>query len=261
MLESKKEVLLSELVAQLCAERNFAFPQVQGFDELWQHFRALVNTREPAPISPFWLEKQNELLSGLLAEGGISSLDDAAVSPLNPRIRLWQGDITRLKVDGIVNAANSQMLGCWQPGHFCIDNAIHTFAGVQLRLECAQLMQAQGHEEPTGHAKITGGYNLPAKHVLHTVGPIYNPALPDIGKYKLMSSYLQCLDMAQENGLKSLAFCCISTGVFGYPKEAAAKVAVDTVQRWLKATQAQMDVVFNVFGDEDLQIYRRLLGF
>ena len=122
------------------------------------------------------------------------------------------------------------MLGCWQPGHFCIDNAIHTFAGVQLRLECAQLMQAQGHEEPTGHAKITGGYNLPAKHVLHTVGPIYNPALPDIGKYKLMSSYLQCLDMAQENGLKSLAFCCISTGVFGYPKEPAAKVAVDTVQ-------------------------------
>ena len=110
MLESKKEALLSELVAQLCAERNFAFPQVQGFDELWQHFRALVNTREPAPISPFWLEKQDELLSGLLAEGGISSLDDAAVSPLNPRIRLWQGDITRLAVDGIVNAANSQML-------------------------------------------------------------------------------------------------------------------------------------------------------
>ena len=201
------------------------------------------------------------MLSGLLAEGGISSLDDAAVSPLNPRIRLWQGDITRLAVDGIVNAANSQMLGCWQPGHFCIDNTIHTFAGVQLRLECAQLMQAQGHEEPTGHAKITGGYNLPAKHVLHTVGPIYNPALPDIGKYKLMSSYLQCLDMAQENGLKSLAFCCISTGVFGYPKEPAAKVAVNTVQRWLEATQAQMDVVFNVFGDEDLQIYRKLLGF
>ena len=234
MWPSRMLELLTPLIAGLCEERGIDVPPPTGVDEMWEQFRALVNTRPPMPASPQWLALQDQ----------------------------WRGDITRLAADAIVNAANSQMLGCWEPGHACIDNAIHTFAGVQLRLECAQLMEEQGHEEPTGRAKITGAYNLPSQRVIHTVGPIV-PAGEDadMHRFELMSSYLNCLDLAQESGMGSLAFCCISTGVFGYPKQEAAEVAVDVVNQWLTATQSPMVVVFDVFSDEDEAIYRRLLGF
>ena len=159
-----------------------------------------------------------------------------------------------------MNAANSQMLGCWVPGHHCIDNAIHTYSGVQLRAECARIMDAQGHEEPTGAAKITDAYNLPAKHVIHTVGPIANGHPTDLHRNQLASCYRSCLDLAVDHGLRSIAFCCISTGVFGFPQREAAAIAVQTVGDWLSANRSDMTVVFNVFSGKDKSIYAELLG-
>ncbi|MFC2706570.1 MAG: protein-ADP-ribose hydrolase, partial [Olsenella profusa] len=168
--------------------------------------------------------------------------------------------ITCLAADAIVNAANTQMLGCWVPGHHCIDNAIHTYAGVQLRLACAELMQRQGHDEPTGHAKVTPAFNLPARYVLHTVGPIYAGRPSPRQDQQLADCYRSCLDAAEELGLTSVAFCCISTGVFGFPQERAARIAVDTVRSWLNAQDSDMTVVFNTFLDTDTAIYQRILG-
>lgn len=176
------------------------------------------------------------------------------------RLRLWRGDITTLAADAITNAANSQMLGCWVPGHHCIDNAIHTFAGVQLRRACAELMEAQGHEEPTGLAKITPAYNLPARHVIHTVGPIAQGRPTARHRLKLAQCYRSGLDLAAENGLHSVAFGCISTGIFAFPQREAAEIAVRTVCEWLDTHEdAGITVVFNVFGDTDEAIYRSLL--
>ena len=158
-----------------------------------------------------------------------------------------------------MNAANSQMLGCWAPGHYCIDNAIHTFAGVQLRIECARIMNEQGHEEPTGQAKITPAYNLPSKHVIHTVGPIANGHPTDLHREQLASSYRSCLDLAAKHGLHSIAFCCISTGVFGFPQREAAEIALSTVRDWLDENNSDMTVVFNVFGADDERFYQELL--
>ena len=166
MDNARKKDLLEALVAGLCAERSYALPRTESTDDLWTAFRALVNTRPPISASNEWLAMQDELLQGMIAEMGVSTVGDATPSPTDPHLRLWRGDITTLEADAIVNAANSQMLGCWVPGHHCIDNAIHTFAGVQLRLACACIMEAQGHEEPTGAAKITQAYNLPSKHVI-----------------------------------------------------------------------------------------------
>ncbi len=151
-------------------------------------------------------------------------------------------------------------MGCWVPGHHCIDNAIHTYSGVQLRAECARIMDAQGHEEPTGAAKITDAYNLPAKHVIHTVGPIANGHPTDLHRDQLASCYRSCLDLAVEHGLRSIAFCCISTGVFGFPQREAAAIAVRTVSDWLSAGNLDMTVVFNVFSGKDKSIYAELLG-
>ena len=195
----------------------------------------------------------------LLGGAGIASVEEGAVCSFDGRIRLWQGDITTLAAGAIVNAANSQMLGCWAPGHHCIDNAIHTFAGVQLRQECARIMDAQGCEEPTGSAKITAAYNLPSRHVIHTVGPIANGRLTDRHRAQLASSYESCLELAWQNKLSSIAFCCISTGVFGFPRQEAAEIAVRTMREWLGCADAQMTVVFNVFSDDDYDIYEDLL--
>ena len=247
------------LVKELCSERNMDAPNSQNSDELWDAFRALVNTRQPWPANESFLIEQDELLQGLIAESGIHDMDEASSSPLDSRLSLWRGDITTLAVDAIVNAANSQMLGCWVPGHYCIDNAIHTFAGVQLRIECNQIMQAQGHEEPTGLAKITDAYNLPAKRVIHTVGPIANGRPTDMHREQLASCYRSCLGLAAENNLHSIAFCCISTGVFGFPQREAAIIAVQTVREWLDAHNVDMKVIFNVFGAKDESIYQDLL--
>lgn len=268
-MESKRKVeLLKELVFGLYAERSFERPaiakriaELRTSEMLWDEFRALVNTRPPIPAGTEWLAMQDELLEGMLSEKGIASLDDDAETGFaDPRMRLWQGDITTLAVDAIVNAANSQMLGCWQPGHYCIDNAIHTFAGVQLRCACADIINAQGHEEPTGHAKMTDAYNLPSKHVIHTVGPIANGAPTAKHRAQLAACYRSCLDLAREQELESIAFCCISTGVFGFPRHDAAEIAVRTVRGWLDENDSGITVVFDVFGDADRGIYRTLLA-
>lgn len=219
--------------------------------------------REPWRADTDLLAAQDELLQGMIEEAGIITVDEATPSPLDPRLRLWKGDITTLAADAIVNAANSGMTGCWAPLHYCIDNAIHTFAGMQLRYECARIMIEQGHEEPTGKAKITPAYNLPAKHVIHTVGPIANGALNDKLREQLASSYRGCLEASVEAGDTSVAFCCISTGVFGFPAKDAARIAVDTTRAWLddreSAGKEIPKIVFNVFLDSDEDIYKRLL--
>ena len=218
-------------------------------------FRALRNVRWPSPVSEEFLRLQDEELQEQLNEKGIVELPDV-------QMQIWQGDITRLKVDAIVNAANSQMLGCFHPLHKCIDNAIHSAAGVQLREECYRLMQQQGHEEPTGQAKITKAYNLPCKHVIHTVGPIIPNGIPtDFQKEQLASCYRNIMACADENGLESIAFCCISTGEFRFPNELAAEIAIKTVKDYLSAHPfvSLKHIVFNVFKDVDKEIYQQLL--
>ena len=219
--------------------------------------RALLNVRPPLPVTTEFLQAQDAELRQQLADKGIVALQDIPPCQSDNRLRIWQGDITRLQVDAIVNAANSALLGCFVPLHRCIDNAIHSAAGVQLRLECDRLMQAQGHPEPTGCAKITRGYNLPAKYVLNTVGPIMRDGKPtSMQEMELADCYRSCLALADARKLASIAFCCISTGEFGFPQERAAQIAVGTVIDCLKTASYIQEVVFK---DEDLFIYRGLL--
>jgi O-acetyl-ADP-ribose deacetylase (regulator of RNase III) len=218
-------------------------------------FRALCNVRWPKPVSEEFLRLQDEELQAQLQEKGVVELPDVPM-------QIWQGDITRLKVDAIVNAANSQMLGCFHPLHKCIDNAIHSAAGVQLREECHRLMLQQGREEPTGQAKITKAYNLPCKYVIHTVGPIIPNGIPtEFQKEQLASCYRNIMTCADENNLESVAFCCISTGEFRFPNRLAADIAVQTVKDYLTTHPncSVKQVVFNVFKDVDRDIYQRLL--
>lgn len=231
-------------------------------------FRSLMNVRWPGAAEEGYLNMQDELLREEAKEKGIVSWRDIEpVSQIYPctgiknadRISLWQGDITRLSVDAIVNAANSQMLGCFVPCHGCIDNAIHSAAGIQLRNECAEIMERQGQEEPTGKAKLTKGYNLPAKHVLHTVGPIVGLSVTDEQKKELCSCYLSCMKLAEKQGLETIAFCCISTGEFHFPNKLAAQLAVETVDRYLSSSKLER-IIFNVFKDEDYHIYKKLFG-
>lgn len=223
----------------------------------WRLFRSLVNIREPKPVSRAFLKLQDNLLKEMIVERGITKM--SSLIPLQKNIYLWQGDITGLQVDGIVNAANSGMTGCYSPCHGCIDNAIHTFAGVQLRLECATMMKGQGYPEPTGKAKITKAYNLPCQFILHTVGPIVIGKLSEKDYTLLASCYQSCLELAEQNHLKSLAFCCISTGEFHFPNQKAAEIAMKTVKGFL-STHTEISVVFNVFKNEDYEIYRKLLS-
>lgn len=218
--------------------------------------RSLINIRLPSPIGNDFLAIQDEYLQTAIAEKGITKLHD--LTPFKDNIYLWQGDITTLECDAIVNAANSGMTGCYHPCHNCIDNCIHTFAGVRLRLKCAEMMELQGHEEPTGKAKITPAYNLPCKYVIHTVGPIVQGRLTEKHRMLLKSCYESCLELAVLNRIKSIAFCCISTGVFGFPQDKAAEIAVQTVREFLK--NHDIEVIFNVFKDADYELYRQLLG-
>lgn len=220
--------------------------------------RALMNIRRPGPIGNDFLKVQNEYLEAARNEKIITKLDD--LTQKQSDIFLWRGDITTLEVEAIVNAANSYMTGCYQPCHNCIDNCIHTYAGVQLRNECDEIMQKQGHEEETGQAKITLGYNLPCRYVLHTVGPIVQGGLSNKHREQLRSCYESCLELASQHDILSLAFCCISTGVFMFPKEEAAKIAVDTVLKYKQQTGSNIKVVFTVFDEEDEKIYDKLLS-
>ncbi len=229
-----------------------------GQMEQKQLLRSLFNVRPPGKTGEGFLTVQNEYLQEETRNKGITGLAD--LEPAEPGIYLWQGDITTLRCDAIVNAANSGMTGCYRPCHNCIDNCIHTYAGVQLRNACAEMMQLQGHDEPTGQAKITPAYNLPCKYVIHTVGPIVSGSLTTEEEELLASCYDSCLKLAEEKGLKSIAFCCISTGVFGFPQQRAAEIAVKTVRDYRAKTHSSIEVIFNVFKESDHEIYRKLLG-
>ena len=248
------------LIQSLLRERPSCQKQIIPTDAERQKIllRGLMNVRNPHPISPEFLEIQDTYLWEETAQKGITDIRD--LPPLQPGLYLWQGDITTLKCDAIVNAANSGLTGCYIPNHRCIDNAIHTYAGVELRLTCEAIIKAQGHPEPTGRAKITPAFNLPCKYVLHTVGPIIGSQVTDRDKSLLASCYRSCLELAAMYDLESVAFCCISTGEFHFPNDLAAEIAVGTVKEFLKQQTSVKKVIFNVFKDLDKQIYRRLLG-
>lgn len=218
--------------------------------------RGLMNVRYPKKCDPSFLQIQDEYLKEEIAGKGITDCED--LIPAAEGLYIWQGDITTLRCDAIVNAANSGMTGCYVPNHSCIDNCIHTFAGMELRWTCAEIMERQGHEEPTGKAKITPAFNLPCRYVLHTVGPIVQGWLTERDCELLKSCYRSCLSLAREYGLKSVAFCCISTGVFCFPAEKAAEIAVETVKEFQAENPGIDKIIFNVFKDEDKRIYERL---
>ena len=223
-----------------------------------QLLRGLMNIRMPRRIGADFLKMQDEYLQSETAAKGITDIAD--LTPIQQGLYLWQGDITTLKCDAIVNAANSGMTGCYIPNHRCIDNAIHTFAGVELRLACEEMMEQQGYPEPTGQAKITPAFNLPCRYVLHTVGPIISGRVTKEDKELLASCYRSCLELAAENSLESVAFCCISTGEFHFPNEQAAQIAVETVKQFINRKTSVKKVIFNVFKDLDKAIYEKLLG-
>lgn len=253
---------LTYLLQALLAEepRYQGIPLPSSEPEKRRLLRSLMNQRPPDPIDPEFLRIQDELLSAEAAEKGIVDAMALTPSATHPRLALWKGDITRLKADAIVNAANDRLLGCFLPCHGCIDNAIHSAAGIQLRLACDELMRAQGTPEPTGTAKATPGFNLPARYVLHTVGPIISgPVSPEDCRL-LSSCYTSCLALAEQMGLESVAFCCISTGEFHFPNEMAAGIAVDTVSQFLAQNQTIKKVTFDVFQEQDYPIYQQLLG-
>ena len=248
--EERRLYLIKELLCEQPGYENMKIPKDE--QEQKNMLRSLFNIRPSRPVTSDFLEVQDAYLREETRNKGITSLAD--LTPVQEGIYIWKGDITTLRCDAIVNAANSQMLGCFCPCHGCIDNAIHTFSGVQLRAACAQLMAKQGHEEETGTAKITPAYNLPCKYVLHTVGPIIRGRLTKHEKDLLASCYRSCLELAVKNNCQSIAFCCISTGEFHFPNEKAAEIAIQTVTSFLNTQEQNIRVIFNVFKDVDLRI-------
>lgn len=252
----KRVFLIQALLEEQAKYKEIEIPvETEGQKQL---LRSLFNVRPPKFIGADFLRVQDEYLSEELRRGGITDINE--LTPIEGDIYLWKGDITLLRCDAIVNAANSGLTGCYAPCHACIDNCIHTFAGIQLRNACAEIMREQGYEEPTGRAKITPAFNLPCKYVLHTVGPIVNGSLTKEHCDKLSSSYRACLALAEENRCESIAFCCISTGVFGFPQDKAAGIAVRTVKEYKEKTKSKIKVIFNVFKELDYELYRDLLG-
>ena len=256
MNQSEKRLFL---IQSLLNERPSCQKQIIPADSERQKIllRGLMNVRRPVRIGADFLQVQDDYLQDETAAKGITDVAD--LTPVQPGLYLWQGDITTLKCDAIVNAANSGMTGCYIPNHRCIDNAIHTYAGVELRLACAELMEQQGYPEPTGQAKITPAFNLPCRYVLHTVGPIISGRVTKADKELLASCYRSCLELAAENKLESVAFCCISTGEFHFPNEQAAQIAVETVNQFMNRKTSVKKVIFNVFKDLDKAIYEKLL--
>lgn len=259
MTQDEKRVwLIKKLLAEDTRYRSYQIPGDK--EEQKNMLRALMNVRMPKPVGMEFLKVQDEYLATETAATGIVDADKLQSVSTDSRIALWQGDITTLKIDAIVNAANSQMCGCFSPLHNCIDNIIHTKSGIQLRLKCNEIMQQQGYEEPIGRAKLTPAYNLPCKYVLHTVGPIVQGGLTRKHCELLESSYRSCLELADASEITSIAFCCISTGVFMFPNDKAAEIAVNTVKRYLEHSNSIQRVVFNVFKDIDYEIYDDLLN-
>lgn len=247
--------LIQELLKENKRYEDMEIPQ--DFEEQRALLRALMNVRIAKNIDDEFIKVQDEYLKEEIKRKGIVDIDD--LKPIKDGIYLWQGDITTLRCDVIVNAANSGMTGCYVPNHRCIDNCIHSFAGVQLRLECDEIMTKQGYSELTGQAKITKSYNLPCKYIIHTVGPIINGKLTSEDCDLLESCYKSCLELAVKNNLDSIAFCCISTGEFHFPNDKAAQIAVKTVEEFMKKETSLKKVIFNVFKDMDKEIYRKLL--
>jgi len=261
------DALLRGLLAEDWADSHTAIPEdAAGKRRL---LRTLMNIRPALPARPELIELQDRLLAAERVSSAITdprqlptireAFGDGAI-PFRDELALWKGDLTTLAADAIVNAANSKLLGCFVPHHRCIDNAIHSAAGIQLRLECHQIMQRQGFDEPVGQAKLTRGYNLPARYVIHTVGPIIQGNVSPEDERLLASCYTACLDLAaQHSDIRVLAFCCISTGEFRFPRVQAAQIAVRTVCRWLQASGRHFHrVVFNVFTQEDHDVYATL---
>lgn len=264
----KLDFLIKELISEETRYRELKIPE--DYNEKRKLLRSLMNIREPYGASKEFIKVQDKFLKkeceykGIVELGNLPTLNETFPNKKNKhgdKITLWQGDITRLKIDAIVNAANNQMLGCFVPCHACIDNAIHSAAGIKLRLECNEIMNRQGFLEPTGSAKVTGAYNLPCKHVIHTVGPIISGQLTEEDCNKLEACYKSCLKVSVENNIKSIAFCCISTGEFCFPKDRAAEIAIKTICDFLDDNNEKIErVVINVFKQEDFEIYKNILG-
>lgn len=259
MTQSEKRLyLLKALLSELPQYKEIEISDnAEGQKRL---LRGLMNIRAPRPIGTEFLKVQDEYLREKVREKGITDSDALSASPANSRIFLWRGDITTLKADAIVNAANSALRGCFVPCHSCVDNIIHSVSGIQLRLACDALMAEQGYDEPTGRAKITPAFNLPCRYVLHTVGPIVSGQLTDVHCRQLADCYTSCLALASEHRIKSIAFCCISTGEFHFPQKKAAEIAVRTVNDFLQTDTTIEKVIFNVFKQEDYDIYKGILG-
>lgn len=254
--EERRLFLIRRLLEEQPRYQGLTIPQAAA--EQKYLLRALFNVRAPIPAAEDFLKIQDAYLQEEIRQKGITELDD--LQPVGEDMYLWQGDITTLCCGAIVNAANSKLLGCFCPNHGCIDNAIHTYAGVQLRLACEELMQKQPGDEETGKAKITPAFNLPCDFVIHTVGPIVSGALRETHRELLASCYRSCLELAGQHKIKSIAFCCISTGEFCFPNDAAAQIAVQTVKRYRQNTSSKIKVIWNVFKDVDYEIYRGILG-
>ncbi len=252
----RRQYLIRFLLNERSDYKDLTIPKATAEQKML--LRSLLNIRMPQETPEEFIRIQNEYLQEEARVKGITDYHD--LTPIEDGVYLWQGDISTLKVGAIVNAANSRMLGCFYPNHKCIDNCIHTFAGIQLRKACNDIMMKQGHEEETGKAKITPAYNLPSEYVIHTVGPIIYGKVTEKDERLLSSCYRSCLAIADENEVDSIAFCCISTGEFHYPNYQAAEVAVQTVRDYKADTGSRMDVVFNVFKDIDFNIYRELLA-
>lgn len=259
-MNSKEQLqfLIRELLAEHPQYENMKIPEDE--EQQKRLLRSLMNIRPSRPISAQFLKIQDAYLTEQVGKRGIVDVQTLMPSPFNPRLVLWKGDITTLKADAIVNAANSALRGCYIPCHSCVDNIIHSVSGIQLRLACDELMKKQGHDEPTGKAKITSAFNLPCRYVLHTVGPIVSGELTQSHCGQLADCYRSCLELAAENRLKSIAFCCISTGEFHFPQRKAAEIAVQTVNDFLQTDRSIEKVIFNVFKQDDYDIYKRLLG-
>lgn len=253
----KRRYLIEELLSEQPQYRNMEIPD--DMEEQKRLLRSLMNMRAPRPIGKEFLKVQDEYLSAEVKEKGITDCESLPASPVNSRLVLWRGDITTLKADAIVNAANSALRGCFVPCHSCVDNIIHSVSGIQLRLACDELMTRQGYDEPVGKAKITPAFNLPCRYVLHTVGPIVHGQLTEQHCRQLADCYRSCMGLAADNGLKSIAFCCISTGEFHFPQKKAAEIAVQAVTEFLQADTQIEKVIFNVFKQEDYDIYKGIL--
>ncbi len=254
--EAEKSDICDEMLGVLLEERNeiaaFSYPYKVKRELIWGY----LNQRLPNPVSARFLEIQDRLFRSETAENGIVDADGLSYEG---NVALWQGDITRLNADAVVNAANSSLLGCFIPHHKCIDNVIHSRAGVQVRLDCSRIMGAQGEPEPAGCAKITRAYNLPSKYILHTVGPMTGLSASEEDGRVLRGCYVSCLNLARAMGLKTVAFCCVSTGIFGFPSDEAAAIAVGAVRHWMMESGSDMRIVFDVFLDKDAEIYREVL--